>query len=102
MRNFIKRTLTKTVSVQAEKGKTLQIKVPPNEKFVYGVYFAIVTLCSLTILELTYIIVLRQFNSEIFSAITGFSGTILGIFLSAMQLRDQTQQSCARCQNSSR
>jgi hypothetical protein len=43
-------------------------------------YFAIVALISLAMLEATYILVLRSFSSEIFAAITLVIGTILGAF----------------------
>ena len=75
MRNFIKRALTRRISV---KRKTIELE--PSTKLLYGLYFAIVTLISLTILEVTYVIVLRSFSSEIFAAITLVVGTILGAF----------------------
>jgi hypothetical protein len=43
-------------------------------------YFAITALISLTLLEAMYILVLRSFSTEIFSAITLLIGTILGAF----------------------
>jgi hypothetical protein len=46
-------------------------------------YFAIAALISLTILEATYILVLHSFSNEIFSAITGLIGTIVGVLLTA-------------------
>ena len=75
MRNFIKRALTRRISV---KRKTIELE--PSTKLLYGLYFAIVALISLTILEVTYVIVLRSFSSEIFAAITLVVGTILGAF----------------------
>ncbi len=89
LRNWLRRALTKTVSTYEEdsKGslrkKTRRVQILPSEKLVYGMSFAIIMLLSLTALEITYMVVFRQFNSEIFSAITGLSGTILGIFLGA-------------------
>ena len=80
MKDMIKRALTRTIVVKGPRGRTQQIEVPPNEKLIYGIYFAIVSLISLTILETTYIIVMHNFSSEIFAAITLVIGTILGAF----------------------
>jgi len=77
MRDFIKRALTRRIPV---KGRRKQIEFEPSSKLVYGMYFAIASLISLTILEAMYIIFLRSFSSEIFSAITLVIGTILGAF----------------------
>ena len=80
MRDFIKRALTRRIPV---KGRRKQIELEPSTKLVYGMYFAIAALISLTILEAMYIIVLRSFSSEIFSAITGLIGTIVGVFVTS-------------------
>jgi len=80
MHDFIKRALTRRIPV---KGRRKQIELEPSTKLVYGMYFAIASLISLTILEAMYIIVLRSFSSEIFSAITGLIGTIVGVFVTS-------------------
>jgi hypothetical protein len=80
MRDFIKRALTRRIPV---KGHRKQIELEPSTKLVYGMYFAVAALISLTILEAMYIIVLRSFSSEIFSAITGLIGTIVGVFVTS-------------------
>ena len=80
MRNFIKKALTRTVSVRVGRGKTRQVELPPNKKLVYGMYSAIVALICLTILEATYMYALRSFSNEIFAAISMVVGTILGAF----------------------
>ncbi|NIS81386.1 MAG: hypothetical protein GTO14_14545 [Anaerolineales bacterium] len=80
MRNFIKQALTRTISVRVGRGKTRQVELAPNEKLVYGMYFAIAALIALTTLEATYILVLRSFSTEIFAAISLVIGTILGAF----------------------
>ena len=77
MRDFIKRALTRRIPV---KGRRKQIELEPSSKLVYGMYFAIASLISLTILEAVHIVVLRSFSSEIFAAITLVIGTILGAF----------------------
>jgi len=77
MRNFIKKALTRRIP---GKGRRKQIELEPSSKLVYGMYFAIASLISLTILETVHIVVLRSFSSEIFAAITLVIGTILGAF----------------------
>ena len=76
----MKKALTRTVTVKGSRGRVQQVEVPPNQKLLYGIYFAIASLVCLTILEATYILVLRSFSSEIFAAITLVVGTIVGAF----------------------
>ena len=80
MVDSIRKALTRTVSVRVGRGKTRQIDVPPNDRVVYGVYFAIIALICLTALEATYIHVLGSFSNEIFAVISLVIGTILGAF----------------------
>ena len=80
MRDFVKKALTKTVTVKGSRGRSQQVEIPPNQRVIYGVCFAVATLMCLTILEATYIVVLRSFSSEIFAAITLVVGTLLGAF----------------------
>ena len=78
MRNFIKKALTRKIKLTRRT-----VEVEPSIRLVYGMYFAIATVICLTILEATYILVLRSFSSEIFSAITGLIGTIVGVLLTS-------------------
>ena len=80
MKDFMKKALTRTVTVKGSRGRSQQVEVPPNQKLLYGIYFAIASLVCLTILEATYIVILRSFSSEIFAAITLIVGTIVGAF----------------------
>ena len=81
MRDWVKRALTRTLTRKGPRGKREIILVEPNEKLVLLVKFAIgITLC-LTGLEVTYIIVLHSWSSEVFAAITGLSGTVIGVFV---------------------
>jgi hypothetical protein len=77
MPTWIRRALTRRVSV---RGRRAEIELEPSERLVYGVYFAIAALASLTFLEAVYLIVLHTFSSEIFAAISLVIGTILGAF----------------------
>jgi hypothetical protein len=81
MSSWIKKALTRRISIKHPRSKRQwQIEVEPSKRLVYGMYFAITALISLTILEATYIYVLRSFSTEIFAAITLLIGTILGAF----------------------
>jgi hypothetical protein len=83
MKNPIKKALTQTISVRtARTNETQQVEIPPNQKLLYGIYFAIAALIALTTLETTYMIVFQSFSNEIFAAITLIIGTILGAFFS--------------------
>lgn len=82
--NWIRKALTKRISVRVGRRKQLRkIEIEPSERLVYAMYFAIAALVSLTILEATYIMVLRTFSSEIFSAIAGLIGTIMGVLITS-------------------
>jgi hypothetical protein len=81
MSSWIKKALTRRISVKHPRSKRRwQIEVEPSTGLVYSMYFAITALISLTLLEAMYILVLRSFSTEIFSAITLLIGTILGAF----------------------
>jgi len=81
MRNIIKQALARKITVKSH-GKTQLIEVPPSQKLLYGMYFALVALIALTILEAIHILVVKAFSSEIFSAISLIIGTILGALFS--------------------
>jgi hypothetical protein len=66
---MIKRALTR------RRGK---VEIPPSQRLVLGIQFAIIALVCLTALEIAYMVVVRAFSSEIFAAITLVVGTILG------------------------
>jgi len=75
LKKFIKKALTRKIKLTRRT-----VEVEPSLRLVYGVYFAIAALASLTILEALYILILRSFSSEIFAAISLVIGTILGAF----------------------
>ena len=84
LRDRIRSAFTRTVWVQAGVRKKLQrIEVPPSEKLVLGVCFAIAALIGLVILEVAHMAYLGSWNSEIFAGITLVIGTILGAFFGA-------------------
>jgi len=69
MRDYIRKALTK------KRGRT---EIPPSQRLVLGIQFAIVALLCLTGLEIAHMVVVRAFSSEIFAAISHVVGTILG------------------------
>jgi hypothetical protein len=77
MADPIKRALTRRRNVP---GRPILIE-EPNEKLVLGVKFGIVMTICLSILEVTHMAFMGTWNSEIFAAITGLSGTVMGIFV---------------------
>lgn len=77
MADPIRRALTRH---RAKRG-TLVVDEPPNEALVLVVKFGIGMTALLCILEIAHMFVFQSFNSEIFAAITGLSGTITGIFV---------------------
>jgi hypothetical protein len=81
MKDWIKKALTKTVQREDRRGKQEIIVVEPNEKLVYGVKFAIAMTLCLSALEIAHMAFLGKWNSEIFAAITGLTGTISGILI---------------------
>jgi hypothetical protein len=75
MVDLIKRALTRT---RVQRGKI--IREEPDMKLVYVVKFGIGMTACLTAIEIAHLALLRTWNSEIFAAITGLSGTVMGIF----------------------
>ena len=55
--------------------------VDPDERLVYAVKFAIGMTACLTALEVAHMAFLGSWSSEVFAAITGLSGTVMGIFV---------------------
>jgi len=84
MKNPIKRALTRKTALTAVKDPRnetqLTLEIPPSQKLLYAIYFAIVSLIALTILETTYMIVFQSFSNEIFAGIMLIIGTIIGTF----------------------
>ena len=77
MKNPLRKALTKII--QIKRGR--QVEVPPSERLLYAVYFSLGMVACLTVLEAVHLIVLGEWNSEIFTVIAGLVGNITGIFL---------------------
>jgi len=76
MRNMIRKALTKSVRI-----KKRDIEITPSDRLVYGVSFAIYALFGLVGLQTVHLIVLRSWNNEVFTVISGLIGTITGILI---------------------
>jgi len=76
MNDWIKRALTRK---RVSRGRV--VIEEPNDKLVLGVKFAVAMTLCLSVLEVAHMAFLGAWNSEVFAAITGLSGTITGIFV---------------------
>jgi hypothetical protein len=76
MADPIKRALTRK---RVQRGRL--IVEEPNEKLVLGVKFGIGLTICLSVLEVAHMAFVGTWNSEVFAAITGLSGTIVGLFV---------------------
>lgn len=77
MKNVIKRALTRR---RQTRGRAPLVE-EPDERLVLGVEFAIAMTVCLSALEVAHMAFLGTWNSEIFAAITGLTGTIVGLFV---------------------
>lgn len=78
MTDWVKRALTR----KRNSKKGLAEAVEPDERLVVGTKFAIALTFCLTALEIAHLALLGTWNSEVFAAITGLTGTITGILIS--------------------
>jgi len=76
MADPIKRALTRR---RIQRGKL--VNEEPNQKLVLGVKFAIGMTACLSVLEVAHMAFLGSWSSEVFAAISGLSGTVIGIFV---------------------
>jgi hypothetical protein len=81
MADWVKRALMRKVKRKSSRGSQQVIVVEPDERLVYVVKFAMAMLACLSAVEIAHLAILRTWNSEIFAAITGLSGTVMGIFV---------------------
>ncbi len=82
MRDWIKRALTRKIARKGSRGKQQIIVIPPSERLVYGVKFAMGMTVCLSAIEIAHIAFLGTWSSEIFAAITGLIGTVSGVLVS--------------------
>ena len=63
------------------RGRTSVLVEEPDERLVLGVEFAIAMAACLSLLEVAHMAFLGAWNSEVFAAITGLTGIIVGLFV---------------------
>jgi len=82
LRNPLRKILKRTVWVQRARGNKLQpVEVPPSQRVVYAVVFAIAAVVALTVLEVAHMAFLGAWNTEIFAGIMSVVSFILGVFI---------------------
>ncbi|MBX5321895.1 MAG: hypothetical protein QHH12_06500 [Candidatus Bathyarchaeota archaeon] len=72
MADWIKKALTRRVRNR---------EVPPDPRLLIGVKFTIAMTIILSALEIAHLAFTSKWNSEIFAAITGLTGTVSGILI---------------------
>ena len=78
--DWVKRALTRRVKQKGTRSSQVLV-VDPDERLVYAVKFAIGMTACLTALEVAHMAFMGLWSSEVFAAITGLSGTVMGIFV---------------------
>jgi len=79
--DWVRRALARKIKRKGSRGSNVVVVSEPDEKLVYVVKFAIAMTACLTAVEIAHLAFLHTWNSEIFAAITGLSGTVMGIFV---------------------
>jgi len=82
LKNSLRKALTRTAVMY--KGRKLErVEVPPSERLVLAVYLTLASIAGLTALEIVHMVIFEAWNSEIFAAITGLIGTVIGTLIGA-------------------
>jgi hypothetical protein len=79
--NWIKKALTRRITVKVGRRRHTKVELEPSTRLIYSMYFAITAIIGLVALEIAHMAFLGSWNSEIFAAISGLIGTIVGILL---------------------
>lgn len=84
MKNLLRKLFAKKIALPSDdrRKKIKYETVPPSERLIFGIIFAMTALAGLTALEIVHIVFSKTWNNEIFAAITSIIGTILGVFIS--------------------
>jgi hypothetical protein len=81
--DWVRRALTRRITNKTELQKNAETaEVPPSERLVLGTKFAIALTVCFTVIEIAHLALLHTWNSEVFAAITGLTGTVTGILIS--------------------
>jgi len=79
-KDFVKKALTHRIHKRGPREWDQFEVIGSNEKLVLGVKFAIFMVVCLSAFEFAHMAFLGAWNIELFVAVTGLSGTIMGIF----------------------
>ncbi len=79
--DWVKRALARRTKRKGTRGNQEIQVTEPDERIVYGVKFAIGMTACLSAIEVAHLAFLGSWNSEVFAAISGLSGTVIGIFV---------------------
>jgi hypothetical protein len=81
MSKFVTKALTKKITLRGTRGIEEIIEIPPSEKLVLGVKFAIAITICLSAVEVAHMAFLGTWSSEVFAAISGLIGTVSGVLI---------------------
>ena len=83
MRDWIRRALTRTVTLQTRGKRAKQaekVQLPPPEALVWGVLLAIIFFCGFCALQIIHMLKFGAWNSEVWAGMMLIVGIILGAF----------------------
>jgi hypothetical protein len=75
--DWVKKALTRKTTTK----RGLKEEVEPDSRLVLGTKFAIAITFCLSAIEIASLAFLGSWNSEVFAAITGLTGTVTGILI---------------------
>lgn len=81
MGDWVREALMRKTKRKSARSSQQVIVVEPDDRLVYVVKFAMAMLACLSAVEIAHLALLHIWNSEVFSAITGLAGTVMGIFV---------------------
>jgi len=82
LKNLFRKALTRTLWIkQGQENKLEPVDVPPSQRVLYAVIFAVAAIIALTVLEVAHMAFLGSWNTEIFAGIMSIVTFIVGIFI---------------------
>ncbi len=84
MTDWVKKALTRRITDKTalQNNADAVLELEPDERLVLGTKFAIAITFCLSAIEIANLAFLGTWNSEVFAAITGLTGTVTGILIS--------------------
>lgn len=81
MRSLIKKASKRKVAREGAQGKQQIIVIPPSERLVLGVKFAMGMIGCLSAIEIAHMAFLGSWSNEVFACISGLIGTVSGVLI---------------------